>query len=138
MAPGTCGALAALITGALIVKLGGLGLLAAVTLLLTGAAVPACSAYVRATRRPDSPEIVIDEVAGQWLALLCVPVTPAAWMLAFFLFRFFDIAKPGPVGWAERRFKDGLGVMADDVVAGILAGATAWLILRSVSYWETG
>ena len=79
----------------------------------------------------DPSEIVVDEVVGQWIALL--PLSYSAWMMdlnilrlwpgwvaAFVLFRLFDILKPGPVGWADRR-GDALGVMLDDVIAGIFA-----------------
>ncbi len=79
----------------------------------------------------DPSEIVVDEVIGQWIALL--PLSYAAWSMsldilvmwpgwiaAFVLFRLFDIWKPGPVGWADRR-DDAWGVMLDDVVAGVLA-----------------
>ncbi len=99
-----------------------------------GAGVWAAGRAERELGCPDDPRIVIDEVVGQWIALAplalvhfgtakslfsfsCFVVT------GFVLFRLFDIWKPGPVGWAERRFEGGLGVMADDVVAGGLAAA---------------
>lgn len=79
----------------------------------------------------DPSEIVIDEVAGQWLALLPVSIGAAhsgapllalwpGWVAGFLLFRLFDIWKPGPVRLADKR-TDALGVMLDDIVAGILA-----------------
>lgn len=78
--------------------------------------------------RGDDGRIVIDEVAGQLLALAPLLALPAAArtnlagvVTAFVAFRVFDVAKPGPVRWAERRFAGGIGVMADDVVAGALA-----------------
>jgi len=77
----------------------------------------------------DDGRIVIDEVAGQLLAL--APLAPLAFppavssvalaVTGFVAFRVFDVWKPGPVGWAERRFAGGLGVMLDDLVAGALA-----------------
>ncbi len=73
---------------------------------------------------PDDGRIVIDEVVGQLLT--CAPLlfwgaaTPAALVTAFVTFRVLDIWKPGPVGWAERHFEGGTGVMADDVVAGAI------------------
>jgi phosphatidylglycerophosphatase A len=84
----------------------------------------------RAFGREDDGRIVVDEIAGQLLALapLCA-LAPAsrtnflALVTGFVAFRGFDIAKPGPVRWAERRFSGGLGVMADDAVAGALAAA---------------
>jgi phosphatidylglycerophosphatase A len=74
----------------------------------------------------DSPQVVIDEVAGYLTTVLLAPNQPAIWALGFVLFRFFDILKPWPVGWADRRLPGGFGVMADD----ILAGLYAWLFLR--------
>ncbi len=85
----------------------------------------------------DPSEIVIDEVAGQWLAFLPVSIGAAhvgvpltalypGWIAAFVLFRLFDIWKPGPIGWADRR-GDSLGVMLDDILAG--AGAAAGVML---------
>ncbi len=86
----------------------------------------------------DPSEVVIDEVAGQWIALL--PVSAGfwnagldpwtfpwpGWVGAFLLFRLFDIWKPGPVGWADRR-PGALGVMLDDIFAGMMAGAVVLL-----------
>jgi phosphatidylglycerophosphatase A len=80
--------------------------------------------------KKDDGRIVIDEVVGQLIALtpLLVFAEPSAsrslplLVAGFLLFRLFDIWKPGPVGWAERRFAGGAGVMLDDVVAGVLAG----------------
>jgi len=85
----------------------------------------------------DPGWVVVDEVAGQWIALLPLALLPAtaAWnppslLLAFLAFRAFDILKPGPVGWADRQ-KGAFGVMADDVIAGVLAAslvfAAQWL-----------
>ena len=89
----------------------------------------------------DPSEIVIDEVVGQWLAFVPVSIGAAhlgasltalwpGWITAFVLFRLFDIWKPGPIGWADRR-GDALGVMLDDVIAGVFAALGvlffAWL-----------
>lgn len=83
----------------------------------------------------NDPQVVVwDEFVGVWIALLAAP--PGwGWMLAgFVLFRLFDIAKPWPVSWADRRVKGGLGVMLDDVFAGIYAlvamQSAAWAIAR--------
>jgi phosphatidylglycerophosphatase A len=82
---------------------------------------------------PDDGRIVIDEVVGQLLTLaplLFWGASLTALVTAFVTFRVLDVWKPGPVGWAERRFAGGMGVMADDVVAGalgaVLIGALAW------------
>jgi phosphatidylglycerophosphatase A len=66
---------------------------------------------------------VIDEIAGQWLVLVPAPLDPLAYTLAFLLFRFFDIWKPWPVRWADRRVKGGLGIMLDDLLAAVYAAA---------------
>jgi len=80
--------------------------------------------YVGALGAKDPGEIVIDEVAAQWL-VLALAAPDAVWTFAagFVLFRVFDIAKPWPVSWADRRLGGGLGVMVDDVLAAVYAGA---------------
>ncbi|MEM8824639.1 MAG: phosphatidylglycerophosphatase A [Pseudomonadota bacterium] len=81
----------------------------------------------------DPSEVVIDEALGQWIALLpvawgawvagvAVTALWPGWVAAFVLFRLFDVWKPGPVGWMDRRH-DAWGVMLDDAVAGVMAGA---------------
>lgn len=69
----------------------------------------------------DPGFIVWDEFIGQWIALLLLPKTLLWYAIGFVLFRLFDIVKRGPVGWADRRFKGGFGVMFDDVLAGLMA-----------------
>ena len=83
----------------------------------------ACTVTARNMGVADPSSVVWDEVAAFWLVLWLV--MPAGWLgqlVAFALFRFFDAAKPGPVAWADRRFKGfgsrgGFGIMADDLVA---------------------
>jgi phosphatidylglycerophosphatase A len=112
---------------------GGMGILgASIIALIIG--ILACGEHVRETGRQDPSECVIDELAGQWLACafcllplggLVPPATHISlpsFFLAFALFRLFDIAKPWPVGWADRNLKGGLGVMTDDMIAGLMAG----------------
>lgn len=77
----------------------------------------------------DHGRIVIDEVAGMVVAGLFVPGTWAAAALVFVLFRIFDIAKPWPANLIDRRVPYGLGVVGDDLVAGVYAGAGARLLL---------
>jgi len=69
----------------------------------------------------DPGAIVIDEVAAQWLVLLPVPLDPLSYAVAFLLFRLFDIWKPWPVGWLDRRVHGGLGIMLDDLLAAVYA-----------------
>ncbi|HEY9131148.1 MAG TPA: phosphatidylglycerophosphatase A [Dyella sp.] len=79
----------------------------------------------------DHRSLVWDEFVGQWIALLPALFLPFSWwMLAggFVLFRVFDVAKPWPIGWVDRRVKGGFGVMVDDVIAGVFA-AIALIVL---------
>ena len=75
----------------------------------------------------DASEIVADEVAGMWLALMCLPAIWWLALLGFVLFRLLDIAKPGPIGWLDQRVDGGLGVMADDLLAGVVTGVVLWI-----------
>ena len=68
----------------------------------------------------DPQEIVIDEFVGQWIALLAVPPGWVYWLVGFALFRLFDIWKPGPINRSQE-LPNGVGVMADDILAGLLA-----------------
>ncbi len=136
--PGTWGSLAALPTGWLLHVLGGplalvVGIVAS---FLLGLRVTA--AEVARTGVEDPSEIVLDEVAGQWLAILPISIGAwhvgadilalwPGWIAAFGLFRLFDIRKPGPVGWADRR-GDPLGVMLDDVIAGAITAVCVVLL----------
>ena len=74
----------------------------------------------------DASQIVADEVAGMWLALLFLPAVWWLVLLAFGLFRLLDIAKPGPIGWMDRQLPGGLGVMADDLLAGVFTGGVLY------------
>jgi phosphatidylglycerophosphatase A len=99
---------------------------------LAAAAVGFCACAAVCGPGEDPSEVVIDEVAGQWIALLFPSfafwmrdfdgwMPYPGWVAAFLLFRLFDIWKPGPVGWADRR-GDAAGVMWDDIIAGVFAG----------------
>lgn len=74
----------------------------------------------------DASAIVADEVAGMWLALMLMPRLWWVALCAFLLFRLLDIAKPGPIGWLDRTVGGGLGVMADDLLAGLITGGVLW------------
>ena len=91
----------------------------------------AASGVIRRIHVQDPGVIVWDEFIGQWIALFLLPVGPGpswAWLLAgFLLFRIFDVIKPWPVSWADKRVKGGLGTMLDDVFAGIYAFAVLQL-----------
>ena len=77
----------------------------------------------------DPREIVIDEMAGYLVAMAFHQPTLALAIAGFVLFRIFDIAKPPPIRWVERQFAGGLGVVLDDVVAGVYANLALWLIV---------
>jgi phosphatidylglycerophosphatase A len=83
----------------------------------------AAELFGRASGREDDQRIVIDEVAGYLVTLLLVPATWVNLVLAFLLFRLFDVTKPPPVRQIDRALGGGLGVMADDLMAGVYAGA---------------
>lgn len=120
-APGTWGTLGALPPGVLLLWLGGWPALLVAAALVSVVGFYAAEVYEKETGTHDSGAIVIDEVAGMWIALGAAVLSPLSILLAFVLFRAFDILKPGPVGWADRKLPGALGVMADDVIAGILA-----------------
>ena len=128
-APGTWGSLAALPCAAGLHLLGGPWLLAGATGLVALAGVWASGRYAAALASGDPGAVVVDEVAGQWLALLPLPLDLWWYAAAFALFRLFDIAKPWPIGWLDRNLQGGRGIMADDLAAGLVAGALAYALL---------
>lgn len=122
VAPGTTGSLAALALGYGLMQLPTYALTCSILLASLGGLWA-----VQAARVDGDPGwIVIDEVAGQWVALLGLARPTAAGLAAAFLvFRLLDIAKPGPVGWADRQ-PGAAGIMADDLLAGALAAGILW------------
>jgi len=130
--PGTIGSLVALGTGYMIASFS-LGVLVATILAVAILGVFAAQRYGQRTGKKDSSEVIIDEVAGQWIPLVIIPLEVEWYLAAFLLFRFFDISKIGPVGHAEK-FSGGIGVMADDLVAGILAAVVLWVGAISMGY----
>lgn len=131
-APGTWGSVAALPLAYILYLLGGgpAVLAGAVVAFLVG--WWATARYV--TSPSDDPkEVVIDEVAGQLLALSMVTPGIVEYIAGFALFRLFDIAKPWPVGWADKRVKGPLGVMIDDVLAGVYAAA---ILFAAIYFWK--
>ena len=120
-APGTAGTLGALPVGTAILYAGGWPVLLAATAILFLIGLWAAAAYERHTGTHDSGAIVIDEAAGLWLALCAAGTHPAMLLAAFILFRGFDILKPWPVSWADRRLPGAWGVMVDDILAGAYA-----------------
>ena len=131
-APGTLGSLVALVTGYLIARFS-LGVLVAAILAISIVGIFAAERYSQLTGKRDASEVIIDEVAGQWIPLVIIPLEIEWYIAAFLLFRFFDISKIGPVGHAEK-FTGGVGVMADDLVAGIMAALVLWLSAIAMGY----
>lgn len=127
-APGTWGSLAALPVAFLIAAWGGTWGLLAATAVATLAGVWAAGVYAARSGQQDPQAVVIDEVAGQWLAL--VPVAHhqdlRLYAVAFLAFRFFDIVKVWPAGRIDRELKGGWGIMLDDIVAGLYAAALTY------------
>jgi phosphatidylglycerophosphatase A len=128
VAPGTAGSLVGLALGA--------SLLWAAPAALPWAGLAATLGGLWAVRAAqivgDPGWVVIDEVAGQLLALLPLArPTPLGLLAAFLLFRLLDIAKPGPIGWADRQ-GGAVAIMADDVLAGAIAAAILWAVR---SHW---
>ncbi|NOZ24813.1 MAG: phosphatidylglycerophosphatase A [Nitrospirae bacterium] len=77
----------------------------------------------------DSSHIVVDELAGYLVSVFLIPFSIPNALLAFLLFRAFDITKPPPIRWMERHVRGGLGIMIDDILAGVYANLALRLIL---------
>lgn len=142
-ASGTWGSAAALPLGWLVYVIGGPWLIVVLTVALFIAGTWATGVMTRGSENHDPSEVVMDEVVGQWVALMPVFFGAAhvgadvlalwpGWVVGFFAFRLFDIWKPGPVGWADRR-NDPIGVMLDDVFAGVMA-AVVVVIAAAVAH----
>lgn len=130
-APGTWGSAAALPPAVLLAHLGGPTLLAAAAGLLFVLGLWASAAYVRATGENDPGPVVVDEVVGQWVALLPAALDPWHYAAAFVLFRVFDVTKPWPADAIDRRVAGAPGIMLDDVVAGLYAALVIVVAIRT-------
>ncbi|MBP7742416.1 MAG: phosphatidylglycerophosphatase A [Aliarcobacter sp.] len=128
-APGTVGSFVSLILGLLLLEFLHVSTLFLLSLLVTVIAVKQIDIYEKEVGTHDSSEIVIDELAGMWIALSICGINNSNMIimaiLAFVFFRIFDIWKPSIIGKIDRDVKGGLGVMGDDVVAGIAAGVAS-------------
>lgn len=135
-APGTWGSLLAVfLAWPLALAWGWVGLLAGGALVfLIG--IPVSDAYVRRTGREDPGEVVIDEVAGQWLTLIPAALEPTVigFALGFVLFRIFDVLKPWPIRAIERNSKGGFGIMIDDVAAAVPAALLLYGVTRLMGH----
>ena len=119
-APGTLASLAALPFAWLLLVTGDIDGLGTGIALAIAVGLWACDVTVSETGNPDPQQCVIDELAGQWIACMAAPLTLTGFAVAFVAFRVFDIWKPWPISAAEKA-KGGMGVMADDLVAGLFA-----------------
>jgi len=141
-APGTAGTLASLPVGVAVLFYFGMETLFMLTLAITVIGVLEINKYEKTTGMHDQQHIVIDEAAGMWIALMIAISTAntmtypyavaLAIILSFASFRLFDIWKPSTIGWIDREVKGGLGVMLDDVVAGIAGGFLTVVILMGL------
>ena len=132
--PGTWGSLAALLSWALIAHALPPQLLVpgalAYCALATAIGIPAATLTARACNRGDPSHVVIDEVAGQMLTLVAAPLTWQAQIAGFVLFRAFDILKPPPIRRLERLRPEGLGIVVDDLGAGLYGLLVLQLLLH--------
>jgi phosphatidylglycerophosphatase A len=124
VAPGTIASAVALLSGTLLMQLSPYALPVAVPIAIFGGLWAIRTASIAG----DPGWVVIDEFAGQWLALLGLPHASAVGLLAaFVIFRLLDIAKPGAIGWADRQ-AGASGIMADDIIAGAITAGILWAI----------
>jgi phosphatidylglycerophosphatase A len=129
-APGTWGTLAALPFGYGLLMLDNIYIMLAAIALVTLLGLWSAHIMEQHTGIHDDKRIVIDEVTGMWIALLPASLNPLSILLAFALFRLFDILKPWPISIADKRINGSLGVMLDDILAGAIAG----FCLLGISY----
>ncbi|MCC3860926.1 phosphatidylglycerophosphatase A [Pseudemcibacter aquimaris] len=129
IAPGTMGSIAALPFAWLIIENAGLFGLANATLIVFVLGLWSSRVYMEKTGKTDPGEVVIDEVVGQWLVCMMIADNNhmGQYVLALLAFRVFDIMKPWPVSFFDKRH-DSFGVMMDDVVAGILGAMTLYAV----------
>lgn len=132
IASGTWGSLGALPFAVLIVMLGGPWALLAASLLAFAVGLWASGLYAKSLGAEDPGAVVIDEVAGMWLALVPLSLDLPSYVIAFLFFRFFDIVKLWPANLMERRLKGGLGIMADDMVAGVYAAVASLALVKLI------
>ena len=141
-APGTAGSLAALIVGVALLEVIPMQTLFMLTLAITIIGIFEINKYETLTGTHDDKSIVIDEVSGMWIALMFALSTAenmhfayareVAIVGSFAAFRLFDIWKPSTIGTIDRKVKGGLGVMGDDVLAGVAGGFLTIIVLMGL------
>lgn len=125
-APGTFGTLAAIPIVFLLQHYFSLSTYIIVTVIASIGGLWLCGYTAKALGVHDHPAIVWDEIAGYMIAMIALPFTWYNVLGAFVLFRFFDIYKPGPIGWCDKNLSGGAGIMVDD----LLAGAASAIVLH--------
>ncbi|MGL2844687.1 phosphatidylglycerophosphatase A family protein [Helicobacter pylori] len=134
-APGTIGSLVALLLGLPV-------LIFSANTLFLGAVFIGLIAIAQIDKEEeeskihDSSYIVIDELVGMWLAMAISGLSLAGVVLSFIFFRIYDITKPSLIGRIDKEVKGGLGVVADDALAGVLAGLSALLVIHILGFFN--
>ena len=129
IAPGTCGSLAAIPFAWVMLSFFGSYIFLIVLCCLFMLGVWFSHWALQKLEEEDPQIIVVDEVVGQGLVLVIAPITPISYLLAFILFRLFDIYKPWPIYLIDKKMKGPLGIMLDDVIAALYAAVTLLIIL---------
>ncbi|MBH0292895.1 phosphatidylglycerophosphatase A family protein [Helicobacter pylori] len=134
-APGTIGSLVALLLGLPVLIFSANTLfLAAVFIGLI--AIAQIDKEEEESKIHDSSYIVIDELVGMWLAMAISGLSLAGVVLSFIFFRIYDITKPSLIGKIDKEVKGGLGVVADDALAGVLAGLSTLLVINILGFFN--
>ncbi|GAA7883544.1 phosphatidylglycerophosphatase A [Helicobacter pylori] len=134
-APGTIGSLVALLLGLPVLIFSANTLfLGAVSIGLI--AIAQIDKEEEESKIHDSSYIVIDELVGMWLAMAISGLSLAGVILSFIFFRIYDITKPSLIGKVDKEVKGGLGVVADDALAGVLAGLSVLLVINILGFFN--
>ncbi|GHR98845.1 phosphatidylglycerophosphatase A [Helicobacter pylori] len=134
-APGTIGSLVALLLGLPILIFSANTLFLA-AILIGLIAIAQIDKEEEESKIHDSSYIVIDELVGMWLAMAISGLSLAGVVLSFIFFRIYDITKPSLIGKIDKEVKGGLGVVADDALAGVLAGLSALLVINILGFFN--
>ncbi len=134
-APGTIGSLVALLLG-LPVLIFSANTLFLAAILIGLIAITQIDKEEEESKIHDSSYIVIDELVGMWLAMAISGLSLAGVVLSFIFFRIYDITKPSLIGKIDKEVKGGLGVVADDALAGVLAGLSALLVIHILGFFN--
>jgi len=135
-APGTWGTIAGAILGVGILQYLGMETLFLGMVLITIIAIKEIDKEEKESGIHDASEIVIDEVAGIWLAMAMSGATMIQIVLCVLFFRLYDIWKPSVIGRIDREVKGGLGVMGDDLLAGVFAGISSAGVYQALGYFN--